>query len=350
MDTGEVRVPWQPLKAFTKEVFVRAGMPADDAEIEADVLVWANLRGVDSHGVLRIPWYVELVDKGQMNPRPNIRILKETPATLLIDADHAFGPIVTIQAMRLVMQKAHEVGIGWGLIRNTTHQGALAYYSLIAARNDMAGIALVCSPPNMAPYGARAAGVHNSPISIAVPARRYAPLVLDFATSIAAGGKLRLAQDKGTPIPLGWALDKDGNPTKDANKASILLPFAGPKGSGLAVMFECLSSLMADNPLLEPTLLGLEKERRHRQNGIVAAVNIGFFTDLEKYKENVDTLIEELKALPRADGIQEILVPGELEEQTHGERSLTGIPLPAGTIRKLRSVAERFGMGMPQGL
>ncbi|MBI2467268.1 MAG: Ldh family oxidoreductase, partial [Candidatus Rokubacteria bacterium] len=210
MAEREVRVSWEALQKFTAEIFTRVGMPPEDAQCEAEVLVWANLRGVDSHGVLRVHWYVELADRGEMNPRPRIQTVKETPATLLIDADRAFGPVVTVQAMRQVMQKAREVGIGWGLIRNVTHQGAMAYYSLLAAREGMAGLALVCSPPNMAPFGARAAGLHNSPITIAVPARRHPPLVLDMATSIAAGGKLRLAIDKGIAIPEGWALDKDG--------------------------------------------------------------------------------------------------------------------------------------------
>jgi len=347
MTGDEIRIAWEPLQRFTRDVFLGVGLPPGDAEIEAEVLVWANLRGVDSHGVLRIPWYVEMVEAGTMNPRPKIRMEKETPATLLIDADHALGPVVTTLAMKQVMQKAREVGIGWGVIRNTTHQGAIGYYALMAAREGMAGIALVCSPPNMAPFGAKASGVHNSPIAIAVPAKRRDPLLLDMSTSIAAGGKLRLAVDKGTPIPQGWALTKDGEPTTDPNLATILLPTGGPKGSGLALMFECLAGLMAGNPVLIPMLLGQERERRHRQNSVVAAINIPTFTDVEQFTLAVDRLVEGLKALPKADGIDEILVPGEREDQTYEERIRHGIPLPEGTARRLRLVAERFGIEMP---
>jgi LDH2 family malate/lactate/ureidoglycolate dehydrogenase len=350
MTTNEVRVNWDALKTFTREVFIRAGLPPQDAEIEAEVLVWANLRGVDSHGVLRIPSYVEFVDQGAMNPRPNVQVLKETPATLLIEADHAFGPVVTTWAMRKVIEKAGAVGIGWGLLRNVTHQGAMGYYPLMAAQEGMAGVAIVCSPPNMAPYGAKAAGVHNSPIAICVPGKRHRPLMLDMATSVAAGGKLKLARDRGTPLPLGWALDKDGNPATDANLAAILLPFSGPKGSGLALMFECLTSLMADNPLLEPALQGKPGAKTHRQNSVLAAINIGMFTDLEAYKANVDAVIDGIKALPRAEGCTEILVPGELEDQVHEERLKNGIPLPDGTVRNLRKVAERFKVEMPAGV
>ena len=155
---AEPRVNWEELRVFTREVFIRAGVPAEDAAIEAEVIVWANLRGVDSHGVLRIPWYLELIDKGEMKTRPTIHVLTETAATLVIDADHALGPVVTTWAMRRVMAKASDVGIGWGLIKNTTHQGAMGYYPLMAAQSGMAGLAIVCSPPNMAPYGASAAG------------------------------------------------------------------------------------------------------------------------------------------------------------------------------------------------
>ena len=169
MTASEARIAPQELRAFTREVFIRVGVPAEDAALEAEVLVWANLRGVDSHGVLRIPWYLELIDKGIMNIRPNIQVLKETPATLVIDADHALGPVVTTMAMRRVMAKASEVGIGWAFIRNTTHQGAMGYYPLMAAEAGMAGITFVVSPPSMAPYGASAAGVHNSPVAICVP-------------------------------------------------------------------------------------------------------------------------------------------------------------------------------------
>jgi ureidoglycolate dehydrogenase (NAD+) len=348
MAQQEVHIAWEPLQEFTKEVFVRVGLPPGDAQIEAEVLVWANLRGVDSHGVLRIPSYVRSVERGYMNPSPDIRVVKETPATLLIDADHAFGPVVTVWAMERVIEKARQVGIGWALLREITHQGAMAYYPLIAVEQDMAGIALVCSPPNMAPFGARAPGVHNSPIAIAVPAKRYRPLVLDMATSVAAGGKVMLARDKGVAMPLGWAMDKEGRPTTDPAQVGALLPIGGPKGSGLAMMFESLSSIMVGNPLLGPVLQG--GERAHAQNGVVAAIDIGTFTDVEGYKVHIDTLIEGFKALPRAEGVDEIFVPGEPEDRTYEERKRDGIPLPHGTVDNLREVAQKLGVELPTAL
>src|SRR5262245_26752369 len=346
----EIRIPAGELQEFTKGVFMAAGVPSEDAALEAEVLVWANLRGVDSHGVLRIPWYLELLGKGDMNPRPKIRVEKETAATVLIEGDRALGPVVTNAAMSRAIDKARVAGIGLAVIRNTTHQGAMAYYALMAVDAGMAGIAIVCSSPNMAPFGARAAGVHNSPISIAVPAGRHRPLCVDMATSVAAGGKLSLARDKGIPLPAGWALDETGQPTTDATRAKILVPFGGPKGSGLAMMFETLTSLMVGNPLLGPALVGEPGASRHRQNSVVAAIDIGAFTDLATYRDEVDRLIDGLKALPPADGVTEVLVSGEPEDRMSDERSRTGVPLPRGTIDNLRAAASRYRVPLPAGL
>jgi LDH2 family malate/lactate/ureidoglycolate dehydrogenase len=347
---AEIRVPAADLREFTKSVFIAAGLPSEDAALEAEVLVWANLRGVDSHGVLRIPSYLAMLDRGDMNPRPTIRVERETAATVLLDGDRAMGPIVTTVAMRRAIDKARGAGIGWVVIRNTTHQGAMAYYALMAVDAGMAGLAIVCSPPNMAPHGARAAGVHNSPISIAVPAGRHRPLCLDMATSVAAGGKLQLARDKGVALPPGWALDETGQPTTDAQRATILVPFGGPKGSGLAMMFETLTSLMVGNPLLGPALFRETGAGRHRQNSVVAAIDIGAFTDLARYRAEVDRLIDGLRTLPRAEGATEILVPGEPEDRSMEERRRRGIPLPPGTAENLRRVAARLRVPLPAGL
>ncbi len=348
MADGEVRADAGRLRAFTTEVFTRAaGMPPEDAATEAELLIWANLRGVDSHGVLRIPTYLQNVEKGLMNASPNITVEKETPATILIDADRAFGPVVTTMAMKRVIAKAKQVGIGWGLIRNTTHQGAMGYYPLMAAKEGLAGIAVVNSPPNMAPFGARAPGVHNAPLAMAAPGKNRGPLILDMATSVAAGGKVELAIDKGIEMPPGWALDEDGNPTTDPKKVGMLLPAGGPKGSGLSIMFECFSSLMVGNPLVSPELLGRRTMERGVQNSFLGAFDIGTFTDVDEYKQNVDDLIEGLKELPTAKGVDEVFAPGEPEDRTYQDRSANGIPLPPGTVSNLRSVAEKYEIDLP---
>ena len=342
-------VDWKALQAFTTEVFTEAGMPPSDAAIEAEVLVWANLRGVDSHGVLRIPSYLSSIERGGMNPTPEIQVVKDTPALSLIEADWAFGPVVTTFAMERAIAKAEAVGIGWMSIRNTTHQGAMGYYTLMAAEAGYAGIAVVCNPPNMVPYGATARGVHNSPISIAVPGDEHPPLVLDMATSVAAGGKVSLAIDKGVAIPEGWAVDARGDVTTDPNNVAALLPSGGYKGSGLAMMFETLASLAVGNPLLAPILAGASL-RSGTQNSFLAAINLGMLTDLETYKQDVDALIAQIKDLPRAEGVEEILVPGEPERRTYERRQREGIPLPDGTVHNLIAAAEQLDLEVPEWL
>ncbi len=351
----------EALKKFATDIFTKAGLPAKDAETVASVMLWANLRGVDSHGVQLIPWYVQGIDIGHMKVKPNIKVEKETPATMLIEADHALGAVVTVWAMNQAMEKAKKTGIGWAFIRHNNHQGAMGYYSQMAAEKGMAGIATVCSVVNMVPFGAKAMGISNSPIAISVPARRYPPMTLDMATSVAAASKIMLAKDKGISIPPDWAFDADGNPTTDPNKAAMLLPFGGAKGSGLSIMLECLCSIMVNNPLLEPVLqgkkppLGLkpftpETIPLHLQNSIVAAIDISHFTDLESYKEHIDNLIDGIKALPKAKGFNEIFVPGEPEERTYLERSKKGIPMAAKTIANLKRIADRFGVSLPPGM
>ncbi|NLX35698.1 MAG: Ldh family oxidoreductase [Chloroflexi bacterium] len=346
---NEVRIDAATLERFTAALFEGMGLAPADAATEAHVLVWANLRGIDSHGVLRVPQYQASVDAGGMNPRAVYRIERETAATLLIEADYAFGPVVTTYAMQQAIAKARQAGVGWAVIRNTTHQGAMGYYALMAAEADMMGLAIVCNPPNMAPAGARAAGVHNSPIAIAAPALRRPPLVMDMATSVAAFGKINLAVDKGVPIPPGWALDAEGQPTTDAQAAKTLLPAGGYKGYGLSLMFECLSSVMAGNALLARSLHG-ETVRRGTQNSVVAAIDIAAFTDVETFKRDIDATIAGLKGLPTVDGVAEVLVPGEPELATLAEREAHGIPLPAGTVHNLQAAAERLGVPLPAAL
>lgn len=346
MDASIRRIDAEGLEAFIAALFAKAGTSEADARQIAEVLVWANLRGVDSHGVLRVPGYLRRIDTGEFNPRPNIRVLTDLPAAVVIDADQAYGPVGMNRAMDLAIDKARACGIGACFVRRVTHMAAIGHYVLRAAKADMLGVVLGTSRPNMAYHGTRTAGVATSPIAIAAPGMDHAPLMLDMATAIASMGKIMLARDSGGELAPGWALDKAGSPTTDPSKAALPMPLGGPKGAGLSLMFECLTGLLVANPLIAPAI-GPEHETAHSQNAMVLAIDIAAFTDPAQYRKEVDALVAALKALPRAEGNDEILVPGERGDRVLEQRRREGIPLPAGTWARLSEDAERLGVAMP---
>lgn len=335
------------LTTFVKDLFTASGLPSEDAALIARVLVWSNLRGVDSHGVLRIPGYLARVENGINNPTPDMKIVTDLPAAAVLDADRAFGQVALNRAAAIAIEKAAVCGIGLCLIRRATHMGAIGYFTLEIAAEGMAGIAINVSRPNMAYPGARAAGIATSPISISVPGAGHAPLMLDMATATQSMGKIVLARDAGTPLGEGWAIDSDGNPTTDPNKAAIPTALGGHKGGGLSLMFECLTSLMVANPLIAPFIEDAPDGRRHMQNGMMIAIDISKFGDVGEYAREVDRLAAAIKTLPRGDGVDEILVPGERGDRVLEQRRADGIPLPAGTWQRLAEVATPLDVDMP---
>jgi len=334
------------LNRFAAEVFASAGMSDHHAGTVADVLVWANLRGVDSHGVARIPRYVDMIHAGDLNPKPAISVRTETVASVVIDADRAAGPVAMSAAMSAAVEKAKSAAIGLALVRQTTHTAALGFYTLAATREGMAAIALAASGPNMAYHGARAAGVSTSPISIAVPGGERGPIVLDMATGIVSVGKLLQAKRTGQAIPPGSALDRDGNPTTDPDAAQIPLPMAGPKGSGLALLIECITSPIVSSPILADALEGAQESRRHRQNGLALAIDVARFGDPRAFRREIDRLVKAVKALPLDANTGEVLLPGERGDRVFAERSRAGIPIPRTTFDELGALAERLGVRM----
>ena len=346
MNEGTRRVRAADLESFVTAIFAAAGTSAEDAATIAEVLVWANLRGIDSHGVLRVPGYVGRIESGEFNPRPDFAVLVDLPAATVIDADRAFGPVGMSRGMDIAVAKAREAGIGVCVVRRVTHMAAIGWFALRAARQDMIGLVFGSSKPNMAYHGARARGVATSPIAIAVPGMDREPILLDMATSTGSMGRIMLARDNGTALEPGVALTEDGEPTTDASAARFLTPLGGAKGAGLSLMFECLTGVLAGNPLIAAAL-GPEGDWRHSQNGFALAIDIAAFTEPERYRRDIDALVDALKALPPARGNDEVRVPGERGGRVMAERMETGVPLPAGTWRRLAEVAAGLGVAMP---
>ena len=333
------------LTRFCVRVFERAGMDTAAARIQADVLVWANLHGIDSHGVLRIPKYCAWLSSGVMNPRPDLRIDEKSPAAFVLEADRAAGGVAMQAAAQHAIGKARERGLAWVIVRETTHTGPAGYYAEQIAQQDMLGISFSTSRPNMAYFGAREAGVATSPIALAAPGGRAGVLSLDMATAEVAIGKILRARATGESLPAGAALSADGTPTTNPHEAVLPMPLAGPKGSGLALMFECFLGVLVDHPLLAPTNRG--KEGGHSQNGLVAAIDIAPFGGITNYKRRTDELAAAIKNLSRAQGVEQIFLPGEIGRRAAKKRRREGIPLPAKTWDALTGVAAEFDVDPP---
>ncbi len=336
----------EPLARFCADVFERAGMDRNSARTQADVLVWANLHGVDSHGALRVPRYVAWLSSGVMNPRPRIRIDDNSPATFVVDADRAAGGVAMQAATRHAIAKARSNGLAWGIVRKTTHTGPMGYYAAQIAEAGMLAIVASSSRPLMAYHGARKAGVATSPIAMAAPCNESDLVMLDMATAEIAIGKILKARATGDPIPPGSAMTADGKPTTNPLEAAVPMPLAGPRGAGLSLLLECFQGVLVDHPLLAPALRG--EPVVHSQNGLVAAIDIGLFGDVKAFRQRIDDLGEAIKSLPRAEGIDAIYLPGEIERETAAKRRRDGIPLPSKTWKVLRQIARDVGVETPQ--
>jgi ureidoglycolate dehydrogenase (NAD+) len=334
------------LETYVAAIFAATGVAPTMAADWARMVVWANLRGVDSHGVLRVPRYVDLLKRKSINPKPAMRVERSSGAIAVLEADRAPGAVAMARAMTEAIGRAREVHIGWCGARNITHAGAIGYFALQAAEAGMAGIAMCASGPLMAYYGSRVAGVSTNPIAIAVPGRNRRPFVLDMSTSTAAFGKVMSAKDRGAKIPVGWALDAAGRDTTDPNRVATLLPLGGPKGSGLSLMIECLASLAVGNPLIAAALSGPGGDSPVL-NGIAIAVDLAALGDLDRFTAEIDTLHDAIATLPRADGVERILLPGERGDAIKAEREAAGIPITRGTWTRLVATATSLGIEPP---
>jgi L-2-hydroxycarboxylate dehydrogenase (NAD+) len=320
-----------------------------DAEIAAKVLVAADLRGVDTHGVIRFSpqaWYVKWLTEGSMTARPNIRVISESSSTALIDGDRGMGMVIGHRAMELAIRKAKESGIGMVAVRNSRHYGMSAYYAMLALPHDMIGIAMTNASRQVVPTFGREARFGTNPMCYAVPADQELPFVLDMATTTAAAGKLELAARQGKSIPAGWALNEQAEATLDprmAQKARRLLPLGGSreggshKGYGLAILVEILCGVLTGTM----TALNADQDPRGHFFG---AIRVDTFRPLAEFKRDMDRLIRELKSTPPIEGQERVYVAGEIEFETAEERAERGIPLLPSVLKGLREVSEHVGV------
>jgi LDH2 family malate/lactate/ureidoglycolate dehydrogenase len=343
------RINHEMLIRFVSRSFEKLGVPASDAGIAANVLVASDLRGVDTHGVIRFnshAWYVKWLRDGAMTAKPNIRIVTETASTALLDADNGMGFVAGHRAMELAIKKAKASGVGIVTVRNSRHYGMSAYYSMLALPHDLIGIAMTNASRQVVPTFGREARFGTNPICFAVPAQNEKPFVLDMATTTAAAGKLELAIRLGKPVPTGWALNEKAEPTTDpkvAQQARRLLPLGGSresgshKGYGLGILVEILCGVLTGTV----TALNPNQEPRGHFFG---AIDPSAFRPAAEFKADMDRLICELKSTPPIEGESRVYVAGEIEFETAEERSERGIPLHSSVLKGLRDVGAQLGV------
>ncbi len=338
------------LKEFCSSVLVRLGVPKKSADIVSDHLVWADLMGINSHGVTRLGIYVKRLQTGLVNAEPNIKVIRETPSMIVLDGDNGLGQVVGVKAVELAIEKANKVGVGVVGVRHTTHFGCAGYYALKAIERDMIGIVMSNAPSTMAPWGARVPYLGTNPIAFGVPTKNFPPILLDMATSIVARGKIILAAKEGKTIPEGWAVDPDGEFTTDPESAlkGAVLPFGGPKGSGIAIMIDIFSGILSGAEF-GSHIGSLYDDFSKPQNvgNFMMVFNIASFCPVEEFKERIELMRQEIKGLPKAKGIDEILLPGEIEFRRYVENQKTGVQLSPEVIKELREVGELVSVRFP---
>ena len=331
-----VRVQEQALRTTVTAIFEKMHVPPEDARLAADVMVSADLRGVDTHGVsnlLRI--YVERYQNGSINPQPSWRIVRESPSTATIDSDRGLGTIITPKAMDIAIAKARETGVGMVTVGNARHLGMAAYHAMLALNHDMIGVCMTSCPPTVLPTFGGEPRLGTNPIAFAAPAKKEPPFVFDGATSVIPDNKVHIARRLGVNLPPGWLGDDQGNPimeTVPAPSPHRLLPLGSlretgsHKGYSLACIVDILCAFLSGSPF------GFMRERTTFAHH-VAAYNIEAFTDVADFKESMDQFLRTLKQTPPAHGHERVLVAGQLEWETERERRSTGIPLHKEVVR-----------------
>jgi len=347
---GTVFVDFAELTKFICQAFEHHGLSREHALDVADSMVAANLRGVDTHGVVRTSSYIDRLTTNLVNPKPNFSVTSKYKWALAVDGDNAMGAVASAYAMREVLARVEDFGVAAATVKRSNHFGAASIYALEAAKAGCIGIVLSPASKSLAPFGSMEPMFGTNPIAVAIPAGRYHPWALDMATSIAARGHIRIAAKRNEPIPEGWALDSDGRPTTDAEEAlkGVMLPFAGPKGSALAMMVDVMGGVLSGSGF-GGSIRDMTRDFTAPQDvgHFFLALKVDAFMPLSEFNERMEEEILRLKALKPAAGFGEVCYPGEPEALLAEQRRGAGIPIPPETMKVLCSVAKATGLGLP---
>jgi LDH2 family malate/lactate/ureidoglycolate dehydrogenase len=348
--SSTVIIDEESLKHFCTEVLIRLEAPPEQAAAITGNLVEADLQGIPSHGVVRLPIYAERLSAGAVNARPNVRITRETTTTAVMDGDNGMGQWVAMRAMELAIHKARLGACAFVSVRNSNHFGTAGYYSRMAVAHDMVGFSFTIGGINhMTPWGGTQAMLGNNPLSIALPAGQERPVVLDMACSMAARGKIIVAAKDNSPIPDDWAVGPDGQPTTDPVEAlkGFMLPIGGPKGYSLTLVIGLLSTMLSGAAFgSEVTNMYEDLEQPQNIGHLFGVLPITCFEPLEIYKRRMDKAIREIRGVPRRTDVERIYLPGEREQLLAEEYRRSGIPIHKAVWSELQAIGDKLGVDL----
>ncbi|SDD75846.1 malate dehydrogenase (NAD) [Algoriphagus faecimaris] len=350
---------YDQLYKFTHDVLLKIGCPEVHAQIGAEVLVSADLRGVDSHGVARLSGYIRLWEKGRINPNPNIRIIHESPSTAVVNGDSGLGLVVAPYAMNVAIEKATKAGTGWVSVKNSNHYGIAGYHAMMALDHDMIGLSFTNASPLVSPTFSKERLLGTNPIAVAIPANEEPPFVADMATTTAANGKLEILQRKGMETPTGWVQDKQGKPTTSANgvkEGGALLPLGGDrehgshKGYALGAVVDIFSAVLSGanyGPWVPPFVAFLDPDPNPVGEGIghfFGAMRVDAFRPADEFKSHMDNWIRRFRSAETTEGNEKVLIPGDPERELEEVRRKEGIPLLKPVIDDLTDLGKKLGI------
>lgn len=341
--------PANDLTRFGTAVLESLRVPAADAHLLADSLVAAELWGHSSHGMLRLPWYVERLRSGVMSPVAATSLAVDAGAVAVIDGNHGIGQVLTAKAVALGIERARQHGISAVAVRNSNHFGTAAYFTRMAAEAGCVAMLATNASPAMAPWGGRAKTIGTNPWSIAAPAGRRGVAVMDIANTAVARGKIYLAAERGVPIPEGWAADENGVPTTDANDAihGLILPMAGHKGYVISFMMDVLAGVLTGSHFGTNVAGPYEANRQSGCGHLLLTIDIKSMMPPAEFEQRMEALIDEVKNVPTAQGVQEIFFPGELEDRSTSQLKEAGITIADNTWQSMARLAAETGVALP---
>jgi L-2-hydroxycarboxylate dehydrogenase (NAD+) len=341
-------VPAEALAAFITRAFEAVDMPGADARKVALLMAEADVIGSEGHGVFRLPAYVKRIRAGGINLRPDIRVERERAAMAVLNGDNAMGHLVMSAAAELAIAKAASAGVGWVGVHHSNHAGPAALYAKMPLAHDMIGLYVAVGNANhLPPWGGTEMLLSTNPVAIAVPAKERPPIVLDMATTVAAYGKVKVKAQRGEEMPIGWMIDRDGQPLTDSSRAAegFLLPIGGPKGYGLGLMFGILAGVLNGAAFGRGVIdFNADFVTPTNTGQFVLALDVAAFMDVDAFKAEVDDAWATMKSSPTLPGFDEIRLPGERSGRVAETRRKEGVPLHPELDQALATLAAELAI------